>query len=165
MCEASTDRMKGETDSCAEQRRLLCPPSIMGRSSRQKITRETGLDQYSSQMGFRNTCRTSCPMTVGHALLTCTGDILQITCQVTKQVSKSNKTDVIPSIFNNHRGVKPEIHSSRKIHTYAETKQPSCAHSGSRRNKTGNLKILQDDQNENIPKLLGCRKSNPKKEV
>lgn len=43
----------------------------------QQVTRETGLKQYSNQMGFIDTCRTSCPMTVGHARLTCTGDILQ----------------------------------------------------------------------------------------
>ena len=56
----------------------------------QQVTRETGLNQYSNQMGFIDTCRTSCLMTVGHALLACTGDILQDRSHIRSQNKSIN---------------------------------------------------------------------------
>ena len=67
-CEAGTGRLKGETDGCTERRRR--PRSTF---NNRQVTQADGHSGsrtrlYSSQVGFTDTCRTSCPRTVGHAI-------------------------------------------------------------------------------------------------
>lgn len=161
--------LKGETEGSDARNRgdFHAPPSIIGWSSMQQVTRETGLNQYSNQMGFIDTCRTSCLMTVGHALLACTGDILQDRSHIRSQNKSINLIRLMSvqvSLTTIMEWNQKSIAAGRFVRMW-KLNNLLVQTVGQRINKKGNLKILQDDQNENIPKLLGCCKSNPKKEV
>ena len=101
------------------------PLTLMVRSSRQKINKETmTLNDTWDQMDLANIFRTFYPKTAECILFKCIWNILQNRSHVSQKTSlnKFKKTEIISCIFSDHNDMKLEINHKKKfrknINTY-----------------------------------------------